>query len=284
MSKSYPRNKINHAMKLIDELKKKLEKEDAVVSFIVYGSYSDKSDHPPTEYSDVDFEIVAKDDKYKKFLDNFRGWFENKFEPVLLETSVSHLNKIFLTEDFLDLQFYISRLSEFDSLEKRELDYFPSGYKILFDKSNSIEEKIQFSLKPAEEKTPQEKFDRLNNSFWYFVQGTSPYLKRKEYWFAASGYWFWLYMILCKLLRMYYKKEVDYNPMKHIEKALGAEVIERIQPLRNLQTPEELKTKMRMLTDIYTDYAHKISKELNLKYNTNLEARVKEYIKQYLEG
>ncbi len=282
MNRPSTQEKVNLATKLIDDLRQELEKEDAVVAFIVYGSYSDKSGHPPTEYSDVDLEIVVKDKTYEDFLKNFRDWFEKKFEPVLLETSVSHLNKILLTEDFLDLQFHISKLSDFEDIAKRELNYFPSGYTIFFDKSNSLEEKIKSSFKPTEEKTPQEKFDKLNNSFWYFVQGTSPYLKRKEYWFGAAGYWAWMYVILCKLLRMYYKKEVDYNPMKHIEMALDSEVIEKIQPLRNLETPKELKTKMQLLIEIYTEYAHKINKESNLNYDSKLETEVKEHIRQYL--
>jgi predicted nucleotidyltransferase len=284
MSAQASNDKISHARSLIENLEKELKKENAVLAFIVYGSYSDKNDHQPTGYSDVDLEIIVKDEAYKQFLKNFRSWFEEKFEPVLLETSVSHLNKIFLTKDFLDLQFYISKLSEFDNLEERELNYFPSGYTIHFDKTDTLDEKIKSSLQPFEELLLQVRFNKLNNAFWYFVQGTTPYLRRREYWFAAAGYWAWLYVILCKIIRIYYGKEVEDNPMKHIEQALPNEIIDKIQPLRNLETPDELKTKMQLLVDIYSEYAQKISKEHQLNYNTKLETEVREYIKQYLIG
>jgi len=70
--------------------------------------------------------------------------------------------------------------------------------------------------------------------------------------------------------------------MKHIEKALDKEVISELQPLRNLETVEDLKKKMRLLMDIYNKYAQKISKEQNLSYNKDVGVKVKEYTKQFL--
>ena len=122
----------------------------------------------------------------------------------------------------------------------------------------------------------------MNSAFWYFIQGTAPFIARGEYWFASAGYWAWLNTALCKLIRMYYKKDVEYNPMKHIEKALDKEVISELQPLRNLETVEDLKKKMRLLMDIYNKYAQKISKEQNLSYNKDVGVKVKEYTKQFL--
>lgn len=279
-----PEDRVKRIKDLLSNLKGKLELRGEVIAFIVYGSFSDSTANEPTKYSDVDVEIVVKDEEYEKFLSNFRVWFETNFEPILIETSVEHLQKIFVTKDFVDLQFHLSQLKEFDEIEKRLINYFPNGYTILFDKSGILENKIQSSLKLFQEKTPQQKFDELNNAFWYFVQGTSPYIERREYWFGAAGYWAWLYFILCKILRMYFKKEVaENNPMKQIEQDLNEEIIQRTQPLRNLETPQDLKEKMQLLISVYSEYANKISTEQNLKYDSNIENAVKQQIKQYLE-
>lgn len=269
---------------LINQLKRKLEEQNQVISFIVYGSFSDNTDHQPTKYSDVDVEIIVENEIYREFLDKFRTWFENNFEPVLIETHVGHLQKIFVTQDFLDLQFHISKLEDFDSIDERPINYFPNGYSILFDKSNSLENRIKNSLKPSSEESPQQRLDDLNNSFWYFIQGTAPYIERKEYWFGAAGYWAWLYVILCKLLRIYFDKEAaENNPMKHLEQDLDEEIIAKIQPLRNLETIEDLKGKMQLLIDIYAEYIRKTAEKLKLIYNDNVENRVVEQIKQYLK-
>jgi predicted nucleotidyltransferase len=270
------KKRIERINSLIKKLKERLGQEDEVIAFIIYGSFSDSSDHQPTLYSDVDLEIVVKDEQYQEYLNNFKSWFEANFETVLIETSVSHLQKIFVTNDLVDLQFHISRFSDFDKLDKRELNYFPSGYSVYFDKSSQLNSKIKASLKPFEARKPQEEFDKLNNAFWYFILGTVPYIVRSEYWFAAAGYWAWLYVILCKLLRFYYKKEVEYNPMKHIEGALPKEVIEKIKPLRNLETKEDLMAKMQILIDVYSEYARKISKEHDLTYIEDVEKKVKQ--------
>ena len=53
-------NKVEKIKKYLLKMNKLLEKEDSVLAFIIYGSYSTKSDHQPTELSDVDLEIVVK--------------------------------------------------------------------------------------------------------------------------------------------------------------------------------------------------------------------------------
>lgn len=274
--------RIGRIQKLIKSLQDKTYSQEEVLAFIVYGSFSKASDHEPTEYSDVDLEIVVRDENYKDYLNNFRSWFESNFEPVLIETKVGHLEKIFVTNDFVDLQFHITPLSDFDRIEKRAINYFPNGYTLSFDKTDLLDNKIKASVKPKQQKTLQQKFDELNNAFWYFVLGIPPYFERKEYWFAAAGYWAWLYVALCKLLRMYYKKEVEYNPMKHIEQALNNDVVERIQPLRNLETVEQMKSKMNLLMDIFSEYSHKLVKEDALDYNPEIEVKVRKRVKPIL--
>jgi predicted nucleotidyltransferase len=282
--KSSLENRIDRVKGLINKLNELLEQHDQVIGFIVYGSFSDNTGHKPTKYSDVDLEIIVKDEAYKDFLGKFRGWFESNFEPVLIETHVTHLQKIFVTNDFIDLQFHISKIEDFERIEERSLDYFPNGYSILFDKSNALEGKIKSSLAPALEKTPQQKFDELNSSFWYFIQGTTPFIKRKEYWFCAAGYWAWLYVILCKLLRMYFGKEVkEDSPIKHIEQDLDKEILKKIQPLKNLETPQDLKAKTQLLINIYIEYANKVSEKYKLNYTPNVEKLVLMQIKQYLK-
>lgn len=269
--------------KLIEDLKLKLETLEEVVTFIVYGSYSESTDHQPTLYSDVDLEIIVKDENYEKYLENFKAWFESNFEPVLIETRLGHLEKIFVTSDFVDLQFHITRLSDMDRINSRQLNYFPNGYSILFDKTNIIEQKIQNSLQPKRDKTDQQKFDELNSSFWYFVQGTAPYITRGEYWFGASGYWVWLYFLLTRAIRIYYHKEVaENNPLKHIEKDLPEEVLKEIQPLRNLETVNDLKNKMKLLIDVYSRYAQKINQENDLSYDPKIEDSVRVQVAHYL--
>lgn len=274
--------RIDRVEKLINDLKNNTEKQEKVIGFIVYGSYSEASDHKPTVYSDVDLEIIVRDEAYDKYLVNFRNWFETNFEPILIETSLNHLEKIFVTNDFLDLQIHITPLSEMDKIDKRELNYFPNGYTILFDKSNSIENKIRTSIKPKKKESFQRKFDKLNNRFWYFVQGISPLIERKEYWFGAASYWAWLYVNLCQLLRIYFRKEVEYNQLKHIEEVLEPNILEKIQSLRNLQTPQELKNKMKLLIEVYSEYVNKLTLEFNLKYDPKIEKSVKQQIKKYL--
>ena len=274
--------RLERIRKLIKSLQDKTYSQGEVLAFIVYGSFSEASDHKPTEYSDVDLEIVVKDENCKDYLNNFRSWFESNFEPVLIETSVGYLEKIFVTNDFVDLQFHITPLSDFDRIENRAINYFPNGYTLSFDKTSLLDNKIKASIKPKQQKTSQQKFDEINNAFWYFVLGIPPYFERKEYWFAAAGYWAWLYVALCKLLRVYYKKEVEYNPMKHIEQALDNDVIERIQPLRNLETVDEMKHKMNMLIDIFSEYTHKLVKQEALDYNPEIEEKVKNRIKSIL--
>lgn len=278
------KNRISRIKNLINKLSERLKQQDKVIGFIVYGSFSDDTKHKPTKYSDVDVEIVIKNEVYKEYLNEFRGWFENNFEPVLIETHVAHLQKIFVTNDFVDLQFHISKSDDFDRIEERSMNYFPNGYSILFDKSNSLEGKIKKSLKPASKKSSQQKFDELNNSFWYFILGATPFIKRKEYWSGGAAYWAWLYVFLCKLLRIYYGKEIaENNPMKHIEQDLGKEIIKEIQPLRNLEKPEDIKEKTWLLIKIYTKYARKTSQKLGLTYNRTIEDGVVEQIKQYLK-
>ena len=274
--------RLERIRKLIKSLQDKTYSQGEVLAFIVYGSFSEASDHKPTEYSDVDLEIVVKDENCKDYLNNFRSWFESNFEPVLIETSVGYLEKIFVTNDFVDLQFHITPLSDFDRIENRAINYFHNGYTLSFDKTSLLDNKIKASIKPKQQKTSQQKFDEINNAFWYFVLGIPPYFERKEYWFAAAGYWAWLYVALCKLLRVYYKKEVEYNPMKHIEQALDNDVIERIQPLRNLETVDEMKHKMNMLIDIFSEYTHKLIKQEALDYNPEIEEKVKNRIKSIL--
>ena len=267
--------RLSRIQKLIKSLQDKTYSQDEVLAFIVYGSFSESSDHKPTEYSDVDLEIVVKDENYKDYLNNFRNWFERRFESILIETSVGHLEKIFVTNDFVELQFHFTPLSDFDRIEKRVINYFPNGYTLSFDKTSRLDDKIKASIKPKQLKTLQQKFDELNSAFWYFVLGIPPYFERREYWFAAAGYWAWLYVALCKLLRMYYKKEVEYNPMKHIEQALNKDVVERIQPLRNLETVDQMKHKMKLLIDIFSEYAHKLVKQEGLDYNPEIEEKVR---------
>ena len=274
--------RLGRIRKLIKSLQDKTYSQDEVLAFIVYGSFSESSGHEPTEYSDVDLEIVVKDKNYKDYLNNFRSWFESNFEPVLIETKVGHLEKIFVTNDFVDLQFHITPLSDFDRIEKRAISYFPSGYTLSFDKTRQLDSKINASIKPKQLKTLQQKFDELNSAFWYFVLGIPPYFERREYWFAAAGYWAWLYVALCKLLRMYYKKEVEYNPMKHIEQALNKDVVEKIQPLRNLETVDQMKHKMKLLMDIFSEYAHKLVKQEGLDYNPEIEEKVRNKVEPIL--
>ena len=277
--------RITRVKKLNEDLRTKLEEQSEVLGVIIYGSFSENTPHQPTKHSDVDMEIVLKDEDYKKFLDNFRKWFETNFEPVLIETRVSALQKIFVTKDFVDLQFHVSKLSEFDEIDKRVMNYFHNGFTIYFDKTNSLQQKIDESIKPASEISLQQKFDKLNNGFWYFVQGTSAYIEKGQFWFGASGYWAWIYVALCKLLRIYYKKDVlENNPMKFLEKDLSPEIISRIQPLRNLETIDDLKDKMKLVVSIYSEFAQKIAKEENLNYDQNIENSVKEYISQYIEN
>lgn len=276
--------RIGRIRSLLDGLNQKLEENSDVVAFFVYGSFSDKTDHEPTEYSDVDLEIVTTDKSYKEFIANFKTWFETNFETILIETHVAHLQKVLVTNDFITLEFHISHLSEFDEIDKRLINYFPNGYTLKFDKSNSLEDKIKKSIHPYQDKSLQQRLDELNSSFWFFIQGTSPYIERKEFWFGAAGYWAWLFGILCKVLRMYYDKEVaQNNPMKHIEQDLSEEIIQRIQPLRNLETPQDLKEKMKLLIEIYSEYVHKISQKENLTYDDHIENTVKKYVKQYLD-
>ena len=85
--------RITRVKKLIEDLRTKLEEQSEVLGVIIYGSFSENTPHQPTKHSDVDMEIVLKDEDYKKFLDNFRKWFETNFEPVLIETRVSALQK-----------------------------------------------------------------------------------------------------------------------------------------------------------------------------------------------
>ena len=276
--------RVSRVRKLILGLREKLETIDEVLGLIIYGSFSENTPHQPSKYSDVDMEIVLKDKAYDSFLNNFRTWFETNFEPVLIETRVQALQKIFVTKDFVDLQFHISKLGDFDEINKRPMNYFPNGYTLYFDKTGLLQKKITISIKPAKEASRQQKFDRLNNGFWYFVQGTAPYIKKGQFWFGAAGYWAWLYVAFCKLLRMYYKKDVlENNPMKFIEKDLDSEVISRIQPLRNLETENDLKSKMQLLISLYSEYAKKISKRDNLTYDQNIEDIVKQHVSQYLE-
>ena len=70
--------------------------------------------------------------------------------------------------------------------------------------------------------------------------------------------------------------------MKHIEQALDNDVIERIQPLRNLETVDEMKHKMNMLIDIFSEYTHKLIKQEALDYNPEIEEKVKNRIKSIL--
>ncbi|MBU1256060.1 aminoglycoside 6-adenylyltransferase, partial [Patescibacteria group bacterium] len=207
---------------------------------------------------------------------------EKELEPILIDTSVSHLQKIFVTNDFINLEFHISIASDFDHIDKRDLNYFPNGYSILFDKSGLLNNKIVNSIQPSQDISQQEKFDKLNNSFWFFVQSTAPFIERGEYWFAAAGYWVWMYVKLCTLLRMYSNTEVSYNPMKHIEEILNPEIITEIQPLRNLENPSDLKNKMRLLINIYSKYAKKTANLNSLTYTSKQENKVKEYVNKYL--
>jgi len=266
----------------ISDLSSKLIQVDSVLSVIIYGSFSEASDHQPTKYSDVDLEIVVKDHDYNDFIENFRDYFEKNVDKILIETSVSYLQKVFVTYDFVDWQFHISKLSDFDNIDKREINYFPNGYRILFDKSCSIFKKIQDSTKPVSEIKLNDKLNRLNNAFWYFVQGTSPFIKRKEYWFAAAGYWAWLFNCLCKLLRIYYDKEVEYNSMKHIETALPTEIINKIKPLRNLEKPRDLKDKMNLIIKIFSEYIKMTYDKNDIKYDSEVENLVRKQIKKYL--
>lgn len=277
-------DRVSRVKNLISGLKFKLEALDEVVGLIIYGSFSENTPHQPTKHSDVDMEIVLNDKAYEEFINNFRGWFETNFEPVLIETKVSTLQKIFVTRDFVDLQFHISKLSDFDEIDKRLMNYFPNGYTIYFDKTNSLQIKIDTSVKPGKEITRQQKFDRLNNGFWYFIQGTAPYVEKGQFWFGAAGYWAWMYVALCKLLRMYYKKDVlENNPMKFLERDLDPEIISRIQPLRNLETPDDLKSKMQLLILLYSEFAKKISESDHLIYDQNIEDLVKQHVGQYLK-
>ena len=140
--------RLERIRKLIKSLQDKTYSQGEVLAFIVYGSFSEASDHKPTEYSDVDLEIVVKDENCKDYLNNFRSWFESNFEPVLIETSVGYLEKIFVTNDFVDLQFHITPLSDFDRIENRAINYFPNGYTLSFDKTSLLDNKIKASIKP----------------------------------------------------------------------------------------------------------------------------------------
>jgi predicted nucleotidyltransferase len=274
--------RIERIQELIKSLQTKTFAQEEVLAFIVYGSFSESSDHKPTKFSDVDLEIVVKAENYNEYLNKFRSWFETNFETVLIETSVGHLEKIFVTQDFVDLQFHISQLSDFNNIEKREMNYFPNGYTLSFDKTGKLDVKIKASLKLKVKKTPQQRFDELNNAFWYFALGIPPFFERKEYWYAASCYWAWLYSNLCKLLRMYYKVESKSNPFKHIEEALNKDVIEQIQPLRNLETTDLMKQKMNFLMDLFTEYAHRIADENSLIYHPEIGEKVRRKIKPFL--
>lgn len=275
--------RINRIQALISKLQSKTKKQEEVLGFIVYGSFSKASDHEPNEFSDVDLEIVVKDDAYAKYLENFRSWFEENFEPVLIETSVSHLNKILVTKDFVDLQLKITPFSDFDRIDKRELNYFPNGYDLAFDKTGILESKIKSSLEPTEEIPTEERISKFNTKFWYFVAGIPPYFEREEWWFAAAGYWAWLYVALCKLLRMCYGKNVEYNPMKHIEQVLPKAVLDQIQPLRNLETPKELKSKMKRLIEIYSKHIRMLYKKNSLAYDPSVENAVLARVAGFLE-
>ena len=72
--------------------------------------------------------------------------------------------------------------------------------------------------------------------------------------------------------------------MKFLEKDLPPEIISRIQPLRNLETTDDLKDKMKLVVSIYSEFAQKIATEQNLTYDQNIENSVKEYISQYIEN
>jgi len=52
--------RLERIRKLIKSLRDKTYSQEEVLAFIVYGSFSETSDHEPTEYSDVDLEIVVK--------------------------------------------------------------------------------------------------------------------------------------------------------------------------------------------------------------------------------
>jgi hypothetical protein len=269
-----------------DQIKKfsdKLNELDEVLSLIVYGSFSEASDHLPTKYSDVDLEIVVEDASFDNFIQNFKPLFEQNAGKVLIDTSVSHLQKIYVTYDFVDWQFHISRISDFDNIDKREMNYFPNGYTIVFDKSDSISNRIQNSIKPDIEVKIEDKLNKLNNAFWYFVQGTSPFIERGEHWFAAAGYWAWLFNSLCTLLRIHYEKEVKYNPMKHIETALPNEVIKRIEPLRNLEKQQDLKDKMNLIIDVFSEYIKLTYDKNTVVYDFEIENLVKKQVRQYLD-
>ena len=182
----------------------------------------------------------------------------------------------------MDWQFHISKFSDLDNIDDREINYFINSYDVIFDKTGSVVNKIEDSVKPISEIDIYDKLNKLNNSFWYFVQGTAPFIKRREYWFAAAGYWAWLFIYLCKLLRIYYDKEVQYNPMKHIETALPKDIIHRIEPLRNLEKDKDLKEKMNLIIQIYSEYIKKVYTKNKIKYNTEIENLVRKQIKQYL--
>ncbi|KKT97389.1 MAG: hypothetical protein UX00_C0011G0001, partial [Microgenomates group bacterium GW2011_GWB1_45_17] len=51
--------RLERIRKLIKSLQDKTYSQGEVLAFIVYGSFSEASDHKPTEYSDVDLEIVV---------------------------------------------------------------------------------------------------------------------------------------------------------------------------------------------------------------------------------
>lgn len=276
--------RINRIKALKDSLHSKLQEHEHVIGLIVYGSFSDDTDHQPTKYSDLDLEIIVDNVAFKDFLKDFKHWFEENFEPILIETRVAHLNKIFVTHDFVDLQFHISKLEEFDRIDERPINYFPNGYSLIFDKSDSIQAKINEYVEPISKKTEQQKFDELNSSFWYFVQGITTYIERQEYWFCAASCWAWLYVILGKLLRIYFEKEIgENNPFKHFEHDLEPEIVQKIQHLRNLETPNDIKAKMQALIDIYMEYIRKVAEKKGLIYDTHVEIEVIKHVEQYLK-
>jgi predicted nucleotidyltransferase len=273
--------RIERVRNLLADIKEKVASQEDVLALIIYGSFSGQSDHKPTEYSDIDLEIAVKDEKIEKYLENFRSWFEKNIEPVLIETSVGHIEKIIVTKDFVDLQFTITPFEDFDRIDKREINYFVNGYEIVFDRTGKLKNKIEKSLQ-LKETSLQNKFDKLNNKFWYFIQGITPYLKRSEYWYVASSLWHWSYEPLVSIIRLNFAKETEYNQHKHLERTMTKKVLDEIEPLRNMEKNDDIKNKLMLLIKLYKKYAKLYTQKNFLVYDENIERRVLARVKEFI--
>lgn len=267
--------------KILNKIIKWAKLEDSVRGLIVEGSIAqDQGDN----LSDIDISIFAKDigpfvkdDSWLSKIANVWVYSADKyyFGDVLIPT------RLVVYEDGIKVDYSLWNIDIVDDLSKAE--YFDTGYKILLDKDNLLENFEKPSLKPKLSKKPtEEEFIHTVNEFWFEAYHVAKYLKREDLWLAKSRDWSIKEMLL-KMMEWHtlaknnWKTDVKWLG-KHIKNWLEPEIYNRLNNIFGHFDSEDSWKSLITTIDLFRYLSKETSKLLSFTYPDDVDKNLTGFI------